>query len=82
MKDFYKRFCEEGFNDKGILNHFEFTNKDDFNFSYDVIDEIAKREPNRRALVWCNVEGEEKQFTYGELSKYSNMAANLLLSKE
>lgn len=81
MKEFYKNFCKEGFNDRGILNHFEFANDDNFNFSYDVIDEIAKREPDRRALVWCNVEGEEKQFTYGELSRYSNMAANLLLSK-
>lgn len=81
MKEFYKRFCKEGFNDNGTLNHFEFAHDDDFNFSYDVIDEIAKREPNRRALVWCNVEGDEKQFTYGELSKYSNMAANLLVSK-
>lgn len=81
MKEFYKNFCKEGFNDRGILNHFEFANDNNFNFSYDVIDEIAKREPDRRALVWCNVEGDEKQFTYGELSRYSNMAANLLLSK-
>ncbi|NMA80166.1 MAG: AMP-binding protein [Clostridiales bacterium] len=81
MKEFYKNFCKEGFDDKGILNHFEFAHDDNFNFSYDVIDEIAKREPNRRALVWCNVEGDERQFTYGELSQYSNKAANLLLSQ-
>lgn len=81
MKEFYKNFCKEGFDNKGILNHFEFAHDDNFNFSYDVIDEIAKREPNRRALVWCNVEGDERQFTYGELSQYSNKAANLLLSQ-
>jgi acetyl-CoA synthetase len=49
-----------------------------FNFAYDVIDEYARIEPNRLALVWCNDNGEEKRFTFSDLKKWSDKTANLL----
>ena len=30
-----------------------------FNFAYDIIDEYAKLEPERLALVWCDDHGNE-----------------------
>ena len=36
---------------------------DDFNFGFDIVDEWAKQEPEKKALVWCNDHGEEKTFT-------------------
>ncbi len=77
---FYKKFCKEGFDEKGTLNSFEITHADNFNFAYDVIDEIARIDPNRRAVVWCNTEGDEHIFSYKDLSEQSNRAANLLTS--
>ena len=61
--------------------NYELTCPEKFNFSYDIIDEIAKLEPNRRAIVWCNTLGEEKSFTYGDLKTNSDKVANMLRQK-
>jgi acetyl-CoA synthetase len=48
----------------------------DFNFSFDVVDEIAKSNPNKKAIVWCNYENKEKIFTFNDIKNESNRAAN------
>ena len=48
-----------------------------FSFAYDIIDEYARLTPNKRAMIWCNVAGEEKTFTFGDFSRLSNRAANV-----
>lgn len=53
---------------------------DSFNFAYDIIDEYARLEPDRKALVWCNDFGEEKIFTFLDLKKWSCRTANYLKS--
>ncbi|WP_288071049.1 AMP-binding protein [Adlercreutzia caecimuris] len=47
-----------------------------FNFGYDVVDEWARVEPEKRALLWCNDAGEERTFTFTDLSLLSNQTAN------
>ena len=47
-----------------------------FNFGYDVVDEWARVEPEKRALLWCNDAGEERTFTFTDLSRLSNQTAN------
>ena len=49
---------------------------EDFNFGYDVVDEWARVEPDKRALVWCNDAGEERTFTFTDISRLSNKTAN------
>jgi acetyl-CoA synthetase len=49
---------------------------DNFNFGFDVVDEIAKSEPDKKAMIWCNCEGEEKTFTFENIKKESNKVAN------
>lgn len=51
-----------------------------FNFAYDIIDEYARLEPERKALVWCNDHGEEKTFTFLDLKRWSCKTANYLKS--
>ena len=53
---------------------------DDFNFGFDVVDEYARICPEKQALVWCDDEGRERKFNYGELSKYTNKTANYFKS--
>jgi len=48
----------------------------DFNFGFDIIDGWAERDPDKLALMWCDDLGEERRFTYGDLSALSNRAAN------
>lgn len=80
MNNFYKQFVTEGFDENGKLNKFEITCPDNYNFGYDVIDAIAKAEPERRAMIWCNVAGEEHVFTYADLMRKSNQVANMFLA--
>ncbi len=53
---------------------------EDFNFGYDIVDEWAKMDENKKALVWCDDFGEEKVFTFKEISSLSNKAANYFKS--
>ena len=47
-----------------------------FNFGFDVVDEWARVEPEKKALLWCNDDGEERLFTFTEISELSNRVAN------
>lgn len=72
------------------LNKEEFTSYEDFaqnlkidvpesfNFAYDIIDEYARLEPERLALVWCDDHGEERYFTFADLKFWSDKTANYL----
>ena len=53
---------------------------DDFSFGWDVVARIAAEEPQKKALVWCNADGDERIFTFGDIDAASNRIANLLLS--
>lgn len=76
----YKQFCHESFDEQGNLKNITLDYPDNFNFGYDVVDEIARQTPNKRALVWCNVEGEEHIFTFDQIRAYSNRMANVFRS--
>ena len=56
--------------------NFKVTTPDNFNFAYDVVDWYAAHEPDRRALVWCD-DNEEHIFTFAEMKKMSDKAANM-----
>ena len=51
-----------------------------FNFAFDVVDAYAEMEKDKRALVWCNDEGEEAIFSFSDLKSMSNRAANYFKS--
>lgn len=59
-----------------FVQNFKLNIPENFNFAYDVADEIADKTPEKVALVWCNDRGEEATFTFGQLKEYSNKAAN------
>ena len=52
-----------------------------FNFGFDIVDGWANEDRNKRALLWCNDHGEERSFTFRELSLLSNQAANFFADK-
>jgi len=53
---------------------------ENFNFGYDVVDEWAKKEPNRNALLWTNDKGEHIQFSFADIKKYTDMTASYFQS--
>lgn len=73
------QYVEEGFDENGILNKFSIMYPENFNFAYDFIDKFAEIEPNRRGLMWVDLQGNERLLSYGELSRLSNRAANMFL---
>lgn len=48
---------------------------DNFNFGYDIVDAWAEKEPNKRALLWTNDQGECREFTFGEMKQYTDQTA-------
>ncbi|OQA87777.1 MAG: Acetyl-coenzyme A synthetase [Bacteroidetes bacterium ADurb.Bin234] len=53
---------------------------ENFNFGYDIVDEWAVKEPNKKALLWTNDKGECREFTFGEIKKYSDQTASYFQS--
>ena len=51
-----------------------------FNFGYDIVDEWAKINPNKRALCWTNDIGENIDLTFAQLKELSDKTASFLLS--
>ncbi|HNX18205.1 MAG TPA: AMP-binding protein [Methanoregula sp.] len=50
-----------------------------FNFGFDVVDAWAKKDRNKLAMIWTNQAGEEKKYSFLDMSNLSNQAANVLL---
>ena len=74
----YKQFCSEQFDENGRLSDISFDYPENFNFGYDVVDAIARETPSKRAMVWCNTEGDEKTFSFDDIRRLSNRCANVL----
>lgn len=77
MSSIYQRFCTEIKDENGGLKKLTLNYPDNFNFGYDVVDEYAAASPDKRAMVWCNVENEEHIFTFLDVKRYSNKMANV-----
>ena len=80
-RDINLRYVDETFDPNGLLKTFSVHYPDNFNFGYDIVDDIAVNDPNRRALVWCDDKGHEKIFTFADIKRLSDKTANYLTSK-
>lgn len=78
LKKYLPRIEFDSYED--FKENFKINVPEDFNFGFDVVDAWAKEEPEKMALVWCNDHNEEKKFTFTDLSKLSNKAANYFKS--
>ncbi|MDR2672541.1 MAG: AMP-binding protein [Coriobacteriales bacterium] len=82
MDTILKRYCPridfDSYDD--FLTTFSIEVPEDFNFAYDVVDEWARLEPDKRALVWCDDFDNERVFSFSQISKLSIRLANCLRS--
>jgi len=72
--------CIEFSSYEDFMDNFKIIVPDDFNFGFDIVDEWARREPDKLALLWCDDHGGEQRFTFNDLSRLSNRAANYFSS--
>ena len=80
MELLYKNFLDETFDKDGMLIDAKLHAPDTYNFGFDVIDAIAERTPDKKALVWLSKNKEKREFTFSDISKMSNQVANYLTS--
>ncbi|MCL2662661.1 MAG: AMP-binding protein [Oscillospiraceae bacterium] len=76
----YESFCFPVEDENGSLLSISFKDHDEFNFAFDVVDAIAEKTPDKLALVHVDRDKNTRRFTYSEISKQSNRAANYLAS--
>ncbi len=62
----------------GMLKEISFKNEDTFNFAFDIVDAIAEREPDRRAMIHISRDGAERIYTFGDMKRHSARVANYL----
>ena len=74
LKKYCPRIDFESYED--FTENFRIEVPEAFNFGFDVVDEWAAVEPDKRALLWCNDAGEERTFTFTDIKRLSNQAAN------
>lgn len=66
--------------ENGALQEISFQNTERFNFGFDVVDKIAQKNPDKLAMQWVGIDGTEKAFTFSDMSRLSNQAANYFKS--
>lgn len=73
-------FVETTLDENGILNGITFHKEEEFNFAYDIVDQIAKKSPEKLAMLHVSKDKVERRFSFGEIMEKSNQTANYLES--
>lgn len=76
----YKKYVTETLDENGFLIDMKFNPPENYNFAFDVVDELAKKCPNKTAMLWLSKDKEKRVFSYLDISRYSNKTANYLMS--
>lgn len=76
----YKKFIDVEEDENGTPLSIKFKNNERFNFAFDVIDEISKREPEKLAMLHISRDKVERRITFTDLRKASNQCANYFKS--
>ena len=73
-------FIDTVVDEKGALQKITFKNEDSFNFAFDVVDALAKRDPGKLAMLHISRDLTERRFTFNDMKRASNQAANYFKS--
>ena len=76
----WEKFIEVQEGEDGSLQKIDFKNADSFNFAFDVVDGLARRKPDKLAMLHVDRHKEERYFTFQDMSRYSSRAANYFQS--
>ncbi len=80
MRGINERYVDETYDEKGLLVKYTLKYPDNFNFGYDIVDDIAINDPQRLAMIWTNPAGEERRYTFADIKRLSDKTANYLMS--
>ena len=75
-KRIWEDFIDVTEGEDGSLQSISFKNPDHFNFAFDVVDELARRKPDKLAMLHVDKNKVERRFTFEDISRASSRAAN------
>ena len=76
----YEDFIDVSEGEDGSLQGLTYKNEDKFNFAFDVVDAIAKKDPDKTAFLHIAGDGTERRFTFRQVMQESNRAVNYFKS--
>ncbi|MBR2615227.1 MAG: AMP-binding protein [Clostridia bacterium] len=76
----YRNYIDVVEDENGTPTSITFKNTDRFNFAFDLIDELANREPEKLAMLHISRDHVEKRITFQDLKRASNQCANYFKS--
>ena len=76
----YRQFIDITENENGTPLSISFKNTERFNFAFDLVDELAEKEPEKLAMLHISRDKTERRFTFKDLKKASNQCANYFKS--
>ncbi len=76
----YHNFIDVEENEKGLPLSIKFKNTDKFNFAFDLVDELSRREPDKLAMLHISKDKIERRFTFTDMRKASSQCANYFAS--
>ncbi|MBQ2781254.1 MAG: AMP-binding protein [Clostridia bacterium] len=76
----YKKFVDTEEDENGTPTSIRFKNTEGFNFAFDVVDEVAKRDPEKLAMLHISRDKTERRFTFKDMKKASAQCANYFKS--
>lgn len=79
-KRIWQQFVSVTENADGDLESLRFTEKDNFNFAFDVVDALALKCPDKTAMMYVDKNKDDRRFTFEDMSRYSSKTANYFLS--
>ncbi len=74
------RFVDTTENENGTPLSVNFKNTDTFNFAFDIVDDIARKNPDKLAMLHIDREKVERRFTFNDMKRASAQAANYFKS--
>ncbi len=58
-----------------FVENYELIIPEKFNFGYDIVDEWARMQPDKKALLWTNDKGECREFTFADIKYHTDRTA-------
>ena len=74
------KFIKTVEDENGLLKSIDFVNEEKFNFAFDVVDAIAKREPDKLAMLHLDKNKVERRFSFNDMKRASAQCANYFKS--
>lgn len=76
----YRKFIDVEENENGTPTSIKFKNTENFNFAFDLVDELAEKEPDKLAMLHISGDKTERRFTFKDMKKASAQCANYFAS--